>query len=95
MFLVCALLVVTLGLQAVGHIWKTLDSEKESQMSIHKECVDFKTLNDMRSCNLYICVCVCVYIICKYLHTLIHIHTYTYMSKKVKEERKKRGRARN
>ena len=61
MFLVCALLVVTLGLQAVGHIWKTLDSEQESQMSIHKECVDFKTLNDMRSCNLYIYLYVCVY----------------------------------
>ena len=76
MFLVCALLVVTLGLQAVGHIWKTLDSEKESQMSIHKECVDFKTLNDMRSCNLYICVCVYISYVNIYTHsyTYIHIH---------------------
>ena len=59
-------------------------SDKESQMSIHKECVDFNTLNDNVVMQFYIYLCVCVYTIYKY--TLIHTDAYTYMRKSKRKE---------
>ena len=65
-------------------------SDKESQMSIHKEYVDFNTLNDNVVMQFYIYLYVCVYILYINIYTHSNTHAYTYMRKSKRKEIKRK-----